>query len=67
GAGDALMFYTDGVVESHSQDFTTGIEWLRKTAKTIVSSGFDQAPKRIINRVSAGDDDRAVLIVNRTL
>lgn len=64
-AGDALMFYTDGVVESHSQDFTTGIEWLRETARTIVSSGFDQAPKRILNKVADGDDDRAVLILRR--
>lgn len=65
GSGDALMFYTDGVVESHSQDFTAGIEWLRTTAKTIVTSGFDGAPRRILNRVADGDDDRAVLILRR--
>ena len=64
-AGDALMFYTDGVVESHSQDFTTGIEWLRTTAKVIVGAGFDGAPRRILNRVADGDDDRAVLILKR--
>ena len=63
--GDALMFYTDGVVESHSQDFTAGIEWLRTTAQAIVRVGFDQAPKRILNKVAAGDDDRAVLILKR--
>ena len=66
GVGDALMFYTDGVVETRTQDFTSGIEWLRTTAKTIVSSGFDQAPRKIIKQVTAGDDDRAVLILNRS-
>jgi hypothetical protein len=64
--GDALMFYTDGVVETRTQDFTSGIEWLRTTAGDIVSKGFDQASRKIIKQVTAGDDDRAVLILNRT-
>ncbi|MCD9197238.1 PP2C family protein-serine/threonine phosphatase [Aeromicrobium wangtongii] len=64
--GDALMFYTDGVVESRSQDFTSGIQWLRATAKDVVRSGFDQAPRNIINHVVTGDDDRAVLILDRS-
>ncbi|MRK03233.1 SpoIIE family protein phosphatase [Aeromicrobium sp. S22] len=63
--GDALMFYTDGVVETRTQDFTTGIEWLRDAARTVVASGFDQAARRIIKLVSSGDDDRAVLILSR--
>jgi len=66
GVGDALMFYTDGVVETRTQDFTSGIEWLRTAAKTIVSSGFDQAPRKIIKQVTSGDDDRAVLILSRS-
>ena len=63
--GDALMFYTDGVVESRTQDFTAGIEWLRTEAATIVSHGFEQAPRRILKLVTSGDDDRAVLILSR--
>ncbi len=63
--GDALMFYTDGVVESRTQDFTAGIEWLRTEAATIVSAGFEQAPRRILKQVTSGDDDRAVLILSR--
>lgn len=66
-AGDALMFYTDGVVESRTKDFTSGIEWLRTIAAKVVSTGFDQAPKRIIAQVESGDDDRAVLILTRAL
>ncbi len=64
GVGDALMFYTDGVVESRTVDFTAGIEWLRTEAATIVSTGFDHAPRRILKLVSSGDDDRAVLILS---
>jgi len=66
-AGDALMFYTDGVVESRTKDFSTGIEWLRGVAAKVVSTGFDQAPRRILAQVESGDDDRAVLIITRAL
>jgi hypothetical protein len=65
GHGDALMFYTDGVVETRTQDFTSGIEWLREAAATIVRTGFDQAPRRILKLVESSDDDRAVLILSR--
>lgn len=60
--GDALMFYTDGVVESRSRDFTDGIEWLRTRAGEIVETGFEQAPQRIIAEVDPGDD-RAILLL----
>jgi hypothetical protein len=63
--GDALMFYTDGVVETRVKDFTVGIDWLRGVATAIVSAGFDQAPRRILAQVESRDDDRAVLIVHR--
>lgn len=63
--GDALMFYTDGVVESRTQDFTSGIEWLRGAAAENVAAGFDQLPRRIIAQVASGDDDRAVLVLHR--
>ncbi len=66
GDGDALMFYTDGVVESRTQDFTAGIEWLRESAKEIVDEGFADAPRKILKLVSAGDDDRAVLMLSRS-
>ncbi len=65
--GDALMFYTDGVVESRTKDFTEGIEWLRRIAATVVATGFDLSARRILGRVESGEDDRAVLIVTREL
>jgi hypothetical protein len=61
--GDALMFYTDGVVESRTADLDEGIEWLRSTGREAVAGGFDGAARRIVQQVPRGDDDRAVLIL----
>jgi hypothetical protein len=64
--GDALMFYTDGVVERRRSDLDAGIEWLRRVAaQDVRQRGFDGAARRIMARVDHGDDDRAVLILRR--
>ena len=64
--GDGLMFYTDGVVESRSRDVGSGIDWLRGIASRVVlSDGFGGAPWRILSNVPTGDDDRAVLVLDR--
>ena len=63
--GEALLFYTDGVVESRTQDVEEGVDWLRTVATRAVRPGFEGAAQRIIGRVTAKDDDRAVLLVAR--
>ena len=63
--GEALLFYTDGVVESRSADIDDGIAWLRDEARGAVLEQWDGAAERIIEQVDRGDDDRAVLIVRR--
>ena len=65
--GDALMFYTDGVVESRDSDLDTGIAWLQAAATEAVGVGFTGAARRILRGVEAGDDDRAVLILHRSV
>ncbi len=61
--GDALLFYTDGVIETRTSDLDSGIAWLQREASRAIVSGFDGAARRIIEQVSRGDDDRAVLIL----
>ncbi len=63
--GEALLFYTDGVVESRRTHLDEGIVWLQGAAREAVADGFDGAARRIVHRVARGDDDRAVLILAR--
>lgn len=64
--GEALMFYTDGVIEAGSRDIDDGIEWLRHQALHVVDArGFTGLPRRVLKKVPRGDDDRAILLLER--
>lgn len=63
--GEAVLIYTDGVVETRDRDVDAGIESLRELATKAVRSGFDEAAKRILATVEDVDDDRAVVILHR--
>ena len=63
--GQALLVYTDGVVERRGADLDRGVAWLQHEAQEAVHGGFEGAARRILASVESEDDDRAVLIVRR--
>lgn len=66
GPGEALMFYTDGVIETRGRDLDDGIAWLRDVAAhRVLTRGFDDVARSILRDVPRGDDDRAVLVLER--
>jgi hypothetical protein len=67
GRGDALLLYTDGVIETRTRDLTTGIDRMLGAAERLVSNGFTGGAARICAAALAGEtDDRAVLLIWRS-
>ena len=64
--GEALMFYTDGVVETRTEGIDVGIDWLRATAGRELDGGWETLAHRVLARVLPGADDRAILLLGRS-
>ena len=64
--GDALLMFTDGLVERPGQDLAVGIDKLLGEADRLVTKGFRHGADRLLDQVAASySDDRAVLLVWR--
>jgi hypothetical protein len=64
--GDALLMFTDGLIEKPGQDMSVGIDRLLGQAERLVTRGFRHGARKLIDRVAAAhNDDRAVVLVWR--
>ena len=63
--GDALMLYTDGLVETPRRDLTYGIDKLLGEAERLVQLGFVHGADRLVRTVGSDNDDRALLMLRR--
>jgi serine phosphatase RsbU (regulator of sigma subunit) len=64
--GDALLLYTDGVIETRTRDLTVGIDRMLGAAERLVPQGFAGGAARICAASLAGQtDDRAVVLIWR--
>ncbi|MHB8450809.1 MAG: SpoIIE family protein phosphatase [Mycobacteriales bacterium] len=67
GHGDALLLYTDGVVEVPGRDLSMGIDKLLGEANRLVVRGFAGGAERLLRSVPSGaSDDRALLLLWRS-
>jgi hypothetical protein len=65
--GDALLLYTDGLVERRGGDIALGIDRLVGAAERVVGAGLPGAAVRIVESVKAAvDDDRALIMITRS-
>jgi hypothetical protein len=64
--GDALLLYTDGLVESPNRDIAFGIDKLLGEAERLVQHGFAGGAERLVDSVNTETDDRALLLLYRT-
>lgn len=64
--GDALLLYTDGVVEVPGRDLSVGVDKLLGEAERLVPRGFGGAAERLLEAMrSPAHDDRAILLLWR--
>jgi len=64
--GDAIMLYTDGLVETRNRDIALGIDRLLGQAERELRGGFDSGGiRRLIETLGSRNDDRALLVVHR--
>lgn len=66
GTGDAVLLYTDGMVEEPRRDIDLGIDRMLGEAESLLRGSFVGAAERLATQVGSQDDDRAVLVVHRT-
>ncbi len=63
--GDALMLYTDGLVERSGRDINLGIDRLIGEAERLVRHGFEDSAQGLVYRLGAPDDDCALIVLQR--
>ena len=63
--GDALLLYTDGLVESPNRDIVFGIDKLLGEAERLVQNGFRGGAERLVVRSNTEHDDRALVLLHR--
>lgn len=63
--GDALLMFTDGLVETPQRDISLGIDRLVGQAERLLRDGFEGATRRLVATNEAMNDDRALFLLHR--
>jgi hypothetical protein len=64
-SGDALLLYTDGLVETPHRDIVFGIDGLLGSAERLVQSGFEGGAERLVMTAGSSGDDCALVLLHR--
>ncbi len=64
-SGDALLMYTDGLVETPTRDISLGIDKLLGQGERLLRSGFERGARRLVDQIGSMNDDRALFLLHR--
>jgi hypothetical protein len=65
GHGDALLLYTDGMVETATRDIGLGIDRMVGQAERLLRGRFEGGAARLVDALGSHQDDRALVLVHR--
>lgn len=65
GHNDALLLYTDGLVERPGRDISLGIDRLIGESERLVRRGFVGSAQGLVDKLGASNDDCAVVVLER--
>jgi hypothetical protein len=63
--GDALLMFTDGLVETPQRDISLGIDKLLGQGERLLRGGFEDGARRLIDQIESVNDDRALFLLHR--
>jgi hypothetical protein len=63
--GDALLLYTDGMVETPRRDIGLGIDRMLGQAERLLRGTFDGGADRLVEALGSENDDRALVLIHR--
>jgi len=63
--GDAIMMYTDGMVETRDKDIALGIDRMLGQSDLLLRGQFEGGAERLIGALGSRNDDRAMVLVFR--
>ena len=63
---DALLLYTDGMVEEPRRDIELGIDRMLGEAEHLLRGSYEGAARRLVDALGSRDDDRAMVVVSRS-
>jgi hypothetical protein len=64
-SGDALLLYTDGMVESRNRDISLGIDKMLGQFERLLRGEFEGGAARLVEALGSRNDDAALLLVHR--
>ncbi len=64
-AGDGLLLFTDGLVETAQRDIALGMDKLAGLGERLFQRGFDGGARMMIDTMEQTNDDRALVVVHR--
>lgn len=65
GSGDAMLLYTDGLVETKNRDIMLGIDKMTGRAERLLQQGFEGGARRLVEALGSPHDDRALILIHR--